>query len=171
MKGCLWEYYSKLYSMKKRIPRTREILGVSDFFRYIWQLTPQYNHKQDYQDPSRLPTVSHHGWPSAGEESKCLKIPPHIPQVMIKLPLKCMHSLTLPQPHHHPTHSTPRTHPIHKLEPPNIQPVPSPKQLEAMPFSTIVSHKLFRIHILKASKNLEDLRRCANRHERKCKIW
>ena len=42
---------------------------------------------QDYQDPSRLPTVGNPGWPSAEEKSKCLKIPPHVLQVMIKLPL------------------------------------------------------------------------------------
>ena len=35
-----------------------------------------------------FPTLGYHGWPSAGEKSKCLKIPPHVPQVMIKLPLK-----------------------------------------------------------------------------------
>ena len=51
-------------------------------------------------------------------------------------------------------------HPICKLELPNIQPVPSLKQLEAMPSFTIVSpnlKELFRIRILKASKNLKDL--------------
>ena len=31
-----------------------------------------------------------------GEKAKCLKIPPHIPQVMIKHPLNCIH-------YHHPT--------------------------------------------------------------------
>ena len=39
--------------------------------------TPAVN--QDYQDPSKLLTVSHNGWPSAEEKSKCLKIPPHVP--------------------------------------------------------------------------------------------
>ena len=36
-------------------------------------------------------TMDGHGWPSAGEKSKCLKIPPHVPQVMIKLSLKSIH--------------------------------------------------------------------------------
>ena len=50
-----------------------------------------YQDYQDYQDPSRLPSVGHHGWPSAGEKSNCLKIPPHVPQVMIKLSLERIH--------------------------------------------------------------------------------
>ena len=39
-----------------------------------------------YQDPSRLPTVGHHGWWMAISrgKSKCLKITSHVPQVMIK---------------------------------------------------------------------------------------
>ena len=93
-----------------------------------------------YQDPSRLPAIGHHGWPSAGEKSKCLKIPPHVPQVMIKLPLKCIHR---PHSDHLIIQPVPLiTHPICKLEPPNFQPVPSSKQLEGMPSSTIILHNL-----------------------------
>ena len=110
-----------------------------------------------YQDPSRLPAIGHHGWPSAGEKSKCLKIPPHVPQVMIKLPLKCIHR---PHSDHLIIQPVPLiTHPICKLEPPNFQPVPSAKQLEGMPSSAIILHNLEkppRINILKAFKNLED---------------
>ena len=89
-----------------------------------------------YQDPSRLTTVGHHGWPSAGG-NKCLKIPPHVPQVMIKLPLECIH---WPHSNHIIIQPVPLlAHPC-KLDPPNIQPVPSLEQREAMPSSTIVSH-------------------------------
>ena len=62
--------------------------GIGEMLRHPQSRPPVF---QDYQDPSRFPTVGHHGWPSAGEKSKCLKIPPHVPQVMIKLPLKRIH--------------------------------------------------------------------------------
>ena len=62
-----------------------------------------------YQDPSRLPTIGHHGWPSAGGKKQMLTNTPHVPQVMIKLPLKCINSLTPQRPYHHPNCSTPHT--------------------------------------------------------------
>ena len=77
---------------------------------------------------------------------------------MIKLPLKRIH---WPHRNHILIQPVPfLTHPIRKLELANIQPVPSLKQLEAMPSSTFVSYnlkELLRIHILKASTNLKDL--------------
>ena len=112
-----------------------------------------------HQDPSMLPKVGHHGWPSAGEKSECLKIPPHVPQVMIKLPLKCIH---WPHSNHIIIQPVPLLiHPIRKLEPPNIQPVPSLEQLEAMPSSTIISLNLMDFAGSTFSKplNLTDLNR------------
>ena len=106
---------------------------------------------QDYQDPSRLPTVGHPGWPSTGKKSKCLKIPHHVPQVMIKLPLECIH---WPNPHHIIIQPIPLlAHLIRKL-------ASFLEQLEDMPSPTIISHnlkELLRIHILKAFKNLKRL--------------
>ena len=100
-----------------------------------------HNHEDIYQDPSRLPTVGHHGWPSAGGNWK---------QVLKNYPLTflewwssfLLNAFTDPQQHHHPTFLTPHTQQIRKFQPPNIQPVPYLKRLEAMPSSTIVSHNL-----------------------------
>ena len=135
------------------VHKDQDWFGTRDCKRY----TVGSRDYQDNQRPSRLPTVGHHGWPSAGEKKQVLKnTPSH--SVMIKLPLKCIH---WPHRNHIIIQSVPLlAHQIRKLEPPNIQPVPSLKQLEAMPSSTIVSHnlkELFRNHILNASENLEDL--------------
>ena len=114
---------------------------------------------QDYQDPSRLPTVGHHGWPSAGGKSMCLKILPHVPEVMIKLSLERIHQ---PHPNHIIIQPIPLlAHPIRKLESANVQSAPFLEQLEDRSSPAILSHTLkepLRIHIFKAFiKNLKDL--------------
>ena len=74
---------------------------------------------------------------------------PHVSQMMIKLLLKCIHR---PHSDHITIQPVPLiTHPIRKLEQPNIQHVPWFEHLEAMLSSTIILRNLIeppRINIL-----------------------
>ena len=103
-----------------------------------------------------LPTLAYHGWPSAGVKSKCLKIPPHVPQVMIKLSLKCIH---WPLGDNITIQTVPfLTDPTRKLEPPHIQPVPPLETVLSSP--TVLTHnlkKLLRVNTLNAFQNLKYL--------------
>ena len=102
-----------------------------------------------------------HGWPLAGEKSKCLytyRLTPLVPQVMIKPRLEYIHCLcrdnSIPQP-------VPLiTNLASKLELPHVQTIPLLEQFKTVPPPSTISNRLKKsilIQILKTSQNLEDV--------------